>query len=248
MITKHFKIFVCGGASFRAIREALPTLEYKSGMKQGLLVHQLTPSMFGEDVNTVRARYIFTVYGQTIELDPDSLEEYQQPTESLADARFELDQKKGLVSVEQRRGDFHPVYEMLESLPNVHVAFEDLNLNLRDLMFELQGAYKKNTVKTLRIKDYLARENMLASASFTVLEEQDAEKIAEEFDDQLEAFTLKLKLPDGACSITVTRKGSVRASQDMPDEVLEFVKDLIPQFHEAEVETTEVHSPVGAKA
>ncbi|MCF6228753.1 MAG: hypothetical protein L3J82_08865, partial [Planctomycetes bacterium] len=160
---------------------------------------------------------------------------------------FELDQKKGWVMVGQRRGDLEAIYEALESLPDVHSAFEDLNLNLKDLMFEIQGAYKKNTVKILRIKDYLARENMLGSASFKVLEEQDAEKLAEKFDDQLEAFTLQLKLPDGACNLTVTRKGSVRASDDMPDEVLMFVKDLLPQFHEAEVETTEVHSPVAAQ-
>ncbi|MHC4840225.1 MAG: hypothetical protein ACYTDT_04580 [Planctomycetota bacterium] len=237
----HYKILVCGGSSFRSINETLPELSYEAGMERGFLVSPETNS------NRIKARYVYTKYGKQVSLDPDSLEQVEEQTESLAEARFELDQKKGLVMVEQRRGELESVYEALESMPEVHTAFEDLNLNLKDLMFEIQGAYKKNTVKSLRIKDYLARENMLASASFKVLEPQDAEKIAEKFDDQLEAFTLTLKLPDGACALTVTRKGSVRASDDIPDEVLMYVKDLLPQYHEAEVETTEIHSPRAAK-
>jgi len=237
----HYKILVCGGSSFRAINETLPQLAYEAGMERGFLV---APE---SNTNWIKARYVYTKLGEQVSLDPETLEQVEEQTESLSEARFELDQKKGLVMVEQRRGDLEVIYEALESLPDVHSAFGDLNLNLKDLMFEIQGAYKKNTVKTLRIKDYLARENMLGNASFKVLEEQDAEKIAEKFDDQLEAFTLQLKLPDGACNLTVTRKGSVRASDDMPDEVLMFVKDLLPQFHEAEVETTEVHSPVAAQ-
>ncbi|MDC1143094.1 hypothetical protein OAU50_08380 [Planctomycetota bacterium] len=237
----HYKILVCGGSSFRSVNETLPQLSYEAGMERGFLV---APE---SNVNRIKARYIYTKYGKNVGLDPDSLEQVEEQTESLAEARFELDQKKGLVMVEQRRGDLESLYEALESMPDVHTAFEDLNLNLKDLMFEIQGAYKKNTVKALRIKDYLARENMLASASFKVLEAQDAEKIVEKFDDQLEAFTLQLKLPDGACNLTVTRKGSVRASDDIPDEVLMFVKDLLPQYHEAEVETTEIHSPVAAQ-
>lgn len=235
MRTTNYQIMVCGGSSFRSINETLEKLEYEAPMERGFLI---APE---SNVNRIKGRFVHTIYGRTTSLDPDSLEEVSEQVESLAEVRFELDQKKGLVSVEGPRSGLGIVWEALETIPDVHTAFEDLRLNLKDLLFELQGAYKKHTVKSLKIRDYLAREHMLTSGSFKVLEPQDAEKIVEKYADQLDAFTLGLKLPDGAVAITVTRKGVVRASDDTPDEVLMFIKDLLPQFHEAEVETTEIH-------
>ena len=146
-----------------------------------------------------------------------------------------------------RRGELNALQEALDAMPDVHVEFEELNLNLLALLFDVQRAYKKNVVKSLRLKDYLARENMLANATFKLIEPTEAEKLAEKFSDQLQAFTLTLKLPDGACALTVTKNGSVRASDDAPEDLLRFVKDLLPAHHEAEVETTEVRDPVAAR-
>ena len=237
----HYKLMSCGQPSFRVIRDALPQLSYEPGMARGFLLGKESNS------NRVKGRYIYTRIGKVVHIDPESLEPKEEATESLAECRFEVDQQKGLAMVEQRRGEMTALYEALDSIPNASFEFEDLNLNLLDLMFEVQGAYKKNEVKTLRIREYLARENMLANASFKILEKQDAEKIAEKFSDQLDAFTLKLKLPDGAVELTVTRKGSVRMSDDAPDELLLYVKDLLPRFHEAEVETAQAMDPIAAK-
>ena len=241
MISRHYKLFVAGQSSFRAIRDTLPELEYEAGMKRGFRIHQESTQ------NRVKGRYIFTKISKQVGIDPESLEPLEETTESLAECRFEVDQQKGLVCVHDRRGDLAPLYEALDSIPGAHFEFEEMNLNLPDVLFELQSAFKKNVVKSLRIRDYLAREQMLASASFKILEPQDAEKIVEKFADQLDAFTLTLKLPDGACNLTVTRRGSVRASDDAPDDLLLFVKDLLPRFHEAEVETKEVVNPVAAR-
>ena len=237
----HFKILVCGQPSFRVLRDTLPQVAYEPGAERGFLLAKENTQ------NRLRGRYIYTRVSKLVSIDADSLEPREEPTESLAECRFELDQQKGLVSVEQRRGELNSLYEAVDSIPDVHAAFEDLNLNLSHLLFEVQGAYRKNTIKSLRIKDYLAREHMLTSATFKVIEPTEGEKLAERFSDQLEAFTLNLKLPDGACALTVTRKGTVRASDDAPDELLLFVKDLLPRFHEAEVETAEVVDPVAAR-
>jgi len=237
----HYKMMICGQPSFRAIGATLPQLTYEPGMQRGFLLSKES------NQNRVKGRYIYTKLGKLVRIDPESLEPTEEATESLAECRFELDQQKGLAMVEQRRGELNALYEALDAIPDANVEFEDLNLNLLDLMFEVQGAYKKNEVKTLRIKDYLARENMLANASFKILDRQEGDKIAEKFSDQLEAFTLTLKLPDGACALTVTRKGTVRASDDAPDELLLLIKDLLPRFHEAEVATAEVVDPVAAK-
>lgn len=237
----HYKFMVCGQPSFRSIRDTLPQLAYEPGMQRGFLLSKES------NQNRLKGRYIYTKINKLVRIDADSLEPVEEAAETLAECRFELDQQKGLVMVEQRRGELNALYEAIDSIPDVTCEFEELNLNLVDLMFEVQGAYKKNTIKSLRIHDYLAREHMMTNASFKILEPQDGEKIAEKFADQLDAFTLTLKLPDGACALTVTRKGSVRASDDAPDELLLFVKDLLPRFHEAEVETAEVVDPVAAK-
>jgi hypothetical protein len=236
----HYKLLVCGQPSFRVIRDTLPQLAYEAGMERGFLLAKESTQ------NRVKGRYIYTKVGKVVSIDADSLEPKEEPVESLVECRFELDQQKGLASVEQRRGELNALYEALDAIPDAHVAFEELNLNLAELMFEVQGAYKKNSVKSLRIKDYLAREHMLTSATFKVLEPTEGEKLVERFSDQIEAFTLTLKLPDGKCDLTVTKKGSVRASDDAPDELLLFVKDLLPRFHEAEVETVELADPIAA--
>lgn len=237
----HYKIMVCGQPSFRAIRDTLPQLKYEPGMQRGFLLSE------DSNQNRVGGRYIYTKFGKETKIDPETLEQTEEQTEELADCSFEMNQQKGLVMVLQRRGELNALYEAVDSIPDAHVAFEELNLNLLELMFEVQGAYKKNEIKTLRIRDYLAREHMLANASFKILEPTEGEKIAEKFSDQLDAFTLVLKMPDGAVNLTVTRKGSVRVSDDAPDELIMFVKDLLPRFHEAEVETAEVVDPIAAQ-
>lgn len=237
----HYKLMVCGQPSFRSVRDTLPQVAYEAGMQRGFLLDK------DNSQNRVAGRYVYTKVGKAVTLDASTLQPKETPTETLAECKFELDQQKGLAMAQQRRGELNALHEALDAIPEVSVEFEDLNLNLTALMFDVQRAYKKNEVKSLRIKDYLARENMLANATFKLIEPQEAEKLAERFSDQLQAFTLTLKLPDGACALTVTRNGSVRASDDTPEDVLRFVKDLLPAHHEAEVETTEVRDPVAAK-
>ncbi len=237
----HYKLLVCAQPSFRSIRDTLPQLAYEAGMQRGFLLDK------DSNQNRVAGRYVYTKVGKVVVLDPKTLQPKETPTESLAESRFELDQQKALVMCQARRGELNALQEALDAMPDVHVEFEELNLNLLALLFDVQRAYKKNVVKSLRLKDYLARENMLANATFKLIEPTEAEKLAEKFSDQLQAFTLTLKLPDGACALTVTKNGSVRASDDAPEDLLRFVKDLLPAHHEAEVETTEVRDPVAAR-
>lgn len=237
----HYKLMNCGQPSFRSVRDTLPQITWEAGSQRGFLLEK------DNSQNRVAGRYVYTKVGKAVTLDAETLQPKETPTETLAECKFELDQQKGLAMAQQRRGELNALHEALDAIPEVSVEFSDLNLNLTGLMFDVQRAYKKNEVKSLRIKDYLARENMLANATFKLIEPQEAEKLAERFSDQLQAFTLTLKLPDGACALTVTRNGTVRASDDTPEDVLRFVKDLIPAHHEAEVETTEVRDPVAAK-
>lgn len=237
MRTTHYKLMTIGQHGRSQVLATLPALKYEPGNQRGfLLAGQVGP-------NRVRGKYVYTRLGSKVALDPETLQPKAEAITELVDVLFELDFQKGLVSVQGARNGLNALYEALDAVPGAACDFEDLNLNLCELMFETQRAYKKNVIKGLKIRDYLARENMLGNPSFKILEPQDGEKIAEKFSDQLEAFTLTLKLPDGAVSLSVTRKGTVKASDDAPDGLLMFVKDLLPRFHESEVETTEVVEP-----
>ena len=241
MRAMHYKILVCGQQSFRMIRETIPDLAWQAGQQRGFVLDK-DNSQF-----RVAGRYVYVKAGKQNVLDPDTLQTKEAPTESLCECRFELDLQKSLVMAHARRGELAALFEALDSMPEVSVDFNDLNLNLTALLFEIQRVYKKNEVRSLRIKEYLARENMVASATFKLIEPQQAEKLAERFADQLLAFTLSLRLPDGACALTVTKNGSVRASDDAPEDLLRYVKDLLPAHCEAEVETTQVRDPMAAR-
>lgn len=238
MQVRHYKLLIAGQPSFRTVRDMLPSLTWQPGRERGFLLKEKESNQ-----NRVKGDYIYTKFSKVVSLDEETLEQKEEQVEELTMARFEIDQKKGLVMCEKRRGELNALFEALDSIPEAHVSFEELNLNLLDMIFEIQSAYKKNEIKSVKIRDYLAREHMIANATFKIIAPQDGERILEKFSDQLDAVTLVLKMPDGAVNLTVTRKGTVRCSDDAPDELLLFVKDLLPRFHEAEVETAEVVDP-----
>ncbi len=240
MRTTHYKLLMIGGKAWERLKVELPKMPWSDELGYGFILRA------DNTANRVRGTLVYRRMQNVKDLDVENMTPKDQAVQAHAEVRFELDFQKALVSVEGPRGGLAVLYEHIDSIPFCQVAFEDLDLNLRDLLFEVQGAYRKNMVKSLRIRNYLAREHMLATAGFKIVEASEAEKIAEKFSDQLEAFTLSLKLPDGACKLTVTRRGSVSASDDAPDELLLFVKDLLPRFDEPEVETAEVVDPVGA--
>lgn len=239
MKTFHYKLLVVGKPSWDALQAVLPDLAYEPGMQRGFVISREST------VSRIKGRLVYTRIGKIEQVDKDTLDHVETAVEHLDDLTFELDFQKGLVCVHGKRGGLAVLYEALDAIPECNVEYDEINLNLRQFLDELQGAYKKNTIKTLRIHDYLAREHMMTNAAFKILEPQDAERIADKFADQLDSFTLTLKLPDGACSITVKRNGTITCGDDAPDELLLFCKDLLPRFHEAEVETAEVVDPVG---
>lgn len=233
--SEHYKLLIVSGDGFKRLREELVKYEWSEELGYGFKITE-------NDTNRVRGTCVYRAPKKLKDFDPEKGWEERYITVRSTFA-FELNQTKGLVMVQGRRGDLGVLFGLLDAIPLLHIVFDELRLNLHDLMYEVQRAYKRNKVYAFKIADYLARENMLASASFKVLDEHDGEKIADKFSDQLDAFVLKLKLPDGPVSLRVSRKGSVSASDDTPDELMLFVRELIPRFHEAEVETVVAVKP-----
>lgn len=233
MITKHFKILVCSGESFAAMRRALGEYTYQPRMERGFVVTKDEPSF-------IEGRYIYVKSARIKQLNRETLVPIDPVNETLQEVRFALDLKHGLVSVQGSRGGFNVLFEALDSLPYVCVEFGDLNLNLKEYVSELQQTFNKNEIRALKLSDYIAKENMLARATFKVLDVREGEKLTEKFQDQLAAVKLDFKLPTGKCNVTVSRRGSVSMSDDAPREIIDYARDQLPRFHEAEVETAEV--------
>ena len=160
-----------------------------------------------------------------------------------------------IVAAETREGEVYGrLLEKLEAAREalggrVYDALGELvdGVALKDLVFELQHAYNKNEIRSIRISQYLARENMTSSATFKILDVREGEKLCEKFAAQLEAVTISFKLPSGRCNFTVTKKGSLRFSDDAPQDLIDYARAQLPRFHEAEVETAEIRDPVAAQ-
>ncbi len=236
----HYKILVSSGESFKAMRRAMDELAYEARMERGFI-------LAAGDASNIDGKYYYVKTNKAKVIDRKTLKQVEEKSESLAECRFKLDLQHGLVGVEERRGELNALFEALDAMPDVGVDFADLNLNLKDLVFELQHAYNKNEIRSIRISQYLARENMTSSATFKILDVREGEKLCEKFAAQLEAVTISFKLPSGRCNFTVTKKGSLRFSDDAPQDLIDYARAQLPRFHEAEVETAEIRDPVAAQ-
>ncbi len=241
MPSYHFKLIGSSQDSFRAMRKAMTGLPFDLRNRRGFVLDESAGQ------NRIKGKLYYLKTTNVKSINPKDLKPIETKAETLTECKFEVDQEHGLVASEDRRGELNVLFEQLDAMPDVHVNFEDLNLNLKDYVFELQSAFNKNEIRNVRIKDFQAREPMIGNASFKVLDTRESEKIVEKYAEQVEAVSVSFKLPDGRCNLTATKRGSLRFSDNAPDDLVRYARDLMPRFHEAEVETKEVLDPVAAK-
>lgn len=227
----HFKKLICGNATRDVLLDFLHAGTWYKGADSGFSIGQFDKKILG-------GCYVWreTIAVETI--DEDSLEVIEKGVRRLQKAHFILSFGESYVRVE-KKAHFGILFDALDALKGVHLEFEDYQIDLEGMVSEIQRAWKKNRIESIGIKNYLARENMMTDATFKMLEPT-GEKIIEKFDDQVSSVKLLLKLPDGDCPLTVTRDGSIRTSDDAPDDVLMFVRQIMPHHDVPDVETVEV--------
>lgn len=191
----------------------------------------------------VRGKLLYVKTRVVKSIDRSTLKPMEAKEETLQEVLFELDLQRGMVSVEGPRSGLNVLFEALDAMPGVAVEFSDLNLSLKDYVFEMQHAFNKNAIRVIKVKDYLARENVTGSPSFKLLDVQDGEKLVEKWNDQAEAVKLDFKLPSGRVSFGVKKRGTLSFTDDTPQELMDYARGQLPRFHEAEVETAEVRDP-----
>lgn len=240
MRTIHYKQLICSGESFKAAAKAMRELTYEARMERGFVVEDDAPSF-------IRGKYYYTKMNTVKSIDRVTLKPIEEKSESLCEVLFTLDLRLGLVSVEGRRNGLSALYEALDALPDVGVEFQDLHLNLKDYVFELQHAFNKNEIRVIKVKDYLARENALASPSFKLVDVREGEKLVEKWSDQAVAVKLDFKLPSGKVSFGVQKRGTLSFTDDTPTELMDYAREQLPRFHEAEVETAEIRGLTTAR-
>lgn len=236
MRTTHFKLLICSGDSFKAMRHAMAELSYEARMERGFVLTK-------DDPSRVEGKYYFIQTKKLKGIDRKTLKPIEEKHESLQVVAFTLDLKHGLVSVQGPRGGLNALFEALDAMPDVGVEFQDLKLNVKDYVFELQHAFNKNEIKNLRIKGYLFRENMVADVTGKLLDVRDGEKLAEKFAEQLEAARIVFKLPSGKCGLNINKRGTLSIADDAPTELFTYATEQLPRFHEADIETVEVRDP-----
>lgn len=236
MQTFHYKRLIAGDLAKRLMVEGVKAAGwFGKGCKRGFSIHTA-------DEREIMGAFAWRETVVIPTLDEESLEDRDTTKDVLKKTVFRVLFSKGLIRADSR-ANLGVLYDIFDEMPGVAIAFEELNLNLEDYTFEVQSAYKRNEIDGVKIRDYLSRDHMLASPTFKILEPVESEKIVEKYSDQLESVKLKFKLPDGVVTATITRKGTLRISDDAPDEMVMFMVDLMPRFDEHEVETAEVVDP-----
>ncbi len=227
----HFKKLICGNATRDVLLDSLHAGTWYKGADSGFSIGQYDKKILG-------GCYIWRETIQVDTIDEDTLEEIERPVRRLQKAHFILSFGKAYVRVE-KKAHFGILYDALDALKGVHLEFEAFQIDLEGMVSEIQSAYKKNYITGIGIKDYLAREQMITDATFKPLEVDVGEKVIEKFSDQIKSVKLQMKLPDGPCPLTVTRDGSVSMGDDAPDDLLMFVRDIMPRFDVPDVEVAD---------
>lgn len=251
------KILICSGDSFKAMRKAMSELTYEARMSSQPVAGERASSASGhgfpsrgfiitlDSPSVIEGTYYYTATEKVEDIDKKTLKTVEGKRERLKKAAFKLDLKHGLASSPKRDG-LSALFEACDAMPDVGLEFSDLTLNLKDYVFEMQHAFNKNEIRSIKIREYLCRENMTCTGTFKVLDVREGEKLVEKFSDQLDGVTLSFKLPSGKTQFTISRKGEIKASPETPQELLDYAYEQLPRFHEAEVETAEVRDPVKA--
>ncbi len=228
----HYKKLICGNATRDVLLDSLHAGTWYKGADEGFSIGQFDKKILG-------GCYIWR---ETIEIDTvdeDSLEDIKREIRRLQKAHFILSFGEAYVRV-QKKAHFGILYDAFDRMKDVHLEFEAFQIDLEGMVFEIQSAYKKNQIAGIGIKDYLAREQMITDATFKPLEAMVGENVIEKFSDQIKSVKLQMALPDGPCPLTITRDGSVSLGDDAPDELLMFVRQMMPRFDVPDVETAEV--------
>lgn len=233
------KILICSGDSFKAMRHTMGELVYEKRMERGFILTIDEPSK-------VAGNYYYMASEKVEDIDRATLKTVEGKRERLKKADFTLDLKRGLAMSKKREG-LSALFEACDAMPDVGLEFSDLNLDLKEYVFELQHAFNKNEIRSIKIREYLCRENLTCTGTFKVLDVREGEKLVEKFSDQLDGVTLSFKLPSGKVQFFVGKHGELRFSDDAPEEMITYATDQLQRFHEADVETAEVRDPVGTK-
>lgn len=225
----HFKKLICGNATRDVLLDSLHAGTWYKGADSGFSIGQFDKKILG-------GCYIWRETIQVSTVNEDTLEDMERAVRRLQKAHFILSFGEAYVRVE-KKAHFGILFDALDTLKGVHLEFEAFQIDLEGMVFEIQSAWKRNDIESIGIKDYLAREQMITDATFRPLEAMVGEKVIEKFGDQIKSVKLQMKLPDGPCPLTVTRDGSVSLGDDAPDELLMFVRQIMPRFDVPEVET-----------
>ncbi len=234
MSTLHSKIFRISKNAFSKLNQELEKFRYNPKQREGFILEE-------NGAAKIKGRYMYPALQKVKATNPETLEEEQLEQSVMMTARFFLRPGKGLACSYERRRDLSVLEEIFNGLPEVACELEDFSLDVIEIYKTLQGLYGRVDLRSLRIKDYLGQEGLLTTANFKLMEPGYQEKIFKKYQDQSQAITLSLMTDEGRHTLSLTKNGTLRSSDGIPEEILEATLNMLPEFHhDPKVELVEI--------
>lgn len=230
----HAKLVSITPKAFAELQKELKLDNYTTKKKEGFLVVEATAAR-------LQAKYFYLRRQKIKSVDPESLETRVDERTVLASAGFSMLPSKNLAWCHEKRADFAPLEETLSQYGNVSIEFNDLNVDCIQVYQDLRDSQDRFDLKSLRIKDYRGKDGMITTANFKLMEPGAEENIIAAYGGDVVGFSGTMMTDDGRQTIAVSKKGSIRYSENLGDDVVEIALGLLVKHNEVvELETVEI--------
>jgi len=234
MQATHAKILNISKDCFSALADGMKEYEYSPKRREGFILHEAA-------ANRIQGKYMYPDAQKVRGIDPETLEVTEELIPRMQTCTFELILSTNLARVTERRKDLAALEDVFNGMEGVRCEMEDFATDVVEIFRTLRQQWGTLDLRNMRIKDYLGREGLLTTANFKLMEPGNMDAIFDKYKGSVTGFAASIKTDMGKQQISVAKNGSIRASEDIPPDMLQTTLNLLSQFHETvEVEMVEV--------
>jgi len=226
MNAEHNAMLNIAESSFRCIAKGMKCMAYSAMRGSGFIIHDVQPARITG----------MLAYPKMVEVkghDPETFEATSCETPVLLLTNFELSMARQSIRVTERRSDMAVIEDLLNGMDGVRCEVEAYAASIPEVFHGLLESYPNLDVRKLRIKDVInARDATLATANFALMEPSMRDELLTRYSDSIQGFSATLKTDMGKQTLSVNKNGSIRASEDIPPELIATLRALIREHHE----------------
>lgn len=242
MSSIHAKRLKVSKTSFDKMKEHFEGGTYKYNAKRGTgyLLDKDLAGFFDMKprVGVMVGKFMYLQTYKAQGVDRNTLEPEEKKVEVTKRVDFEINLNKQLIIVDEKSADIDKLLDEAEGMADVGFLAETFDVDVIEHFKALEELSPKNALEltSIRIVDYQGREGLIATGNFKLLETAKRDAIFKTHQDSARAYTATIETEEGPQNITVTSRGSVRYSQDFPENLLEAAVGSLPAFQREEAE------------